>query len=525
MLSVDSATIRERLKGTGIGLRDALAVLEMFSDDLGDLETLSPYEVFQSLNRLIERTVHGTKIERFRPERGRRPFHCFEVYTEGGDSLGHLNVIYLRKPIPCHYLVYVEILRSFRDRGLGSKILRAFREFAEDRKSVGLLDNIIPPGDPTYGIYAKLGWKSIKDYIGEGIINGEGNYMVYIPRSIQTPNLSSNLTKLFFNLRKKRPVIDMHDNEDMVKRAIEEFRSVYGVLIRLFDAELSSGTATPLMRFMFTKFTTKLIGFRRRIAALIGYTGGESLEQLSISKPIKELRVQAYSLWNLKGDKPQIRGDEQLLANLPSRLTGEPTAFIEELQIYRRPYLFPWLERTVNGQSADLKIRDLLEIGFDPTRLREYCHEGVDYVFERLSPHLLPSLERQRRCLTKIALCTSGRRFQRAAVQVNPPLATFTDRGNLFIMRRRVEGIHLQEALDHLRTSKSLAGINRAARIDRAIVRTVKASKDWLLANFDAGFREEIGELTYFVPWDTERNIPRVLVDVSGVSLDTIWIA
>ena len=92
-------------------------------------------------------------------------------------------------------------------------------------------------------------------------------------------------------------------------------------------------------------------------------------------------------------------------------------------------------------------------------------------------------------------------------------------------MRRRVEGIHLQEALDHLRTSKSLAGINRAARIDRAIVRTVKASKDWLLANFDAGFREEIGELTYFVPWDTERNIPRVLVDVSGVSLDTIWIA
>ena len=314
MLSEDLTVIKERFKNTRIELKDALAVLDlMLADELRELGTASPHEVFKGLNRLIDRTVHGVKISRFRPQGGRSPFHCLEIYAEGGDILGHLNMIYLRKPIPCYYLVYVEVLPSFRDRGLGNKILTVFREFAVERRAVGLLDNIIPPDEPTYGIYTKLGWKSIKEYVGNGTVNGEGNYMVYIPDSIHTPDLSSNLTQLVFNLKKKRPIIDMHDNEDMVRRTIGEFRSVYEVLVRLFDAELSSGTVTPLMRFMFTKFTTKLIGFRRRIATLVGYTGGESLEQISLSGPIKELTIQPYSLWNLKGARAQLWGAKELL--------------------------------------------------------------------------------------------------------------------------------------------------------------------------------------------------------------------
>ncbi len=72
----------------------------------------------------------------------------------------------------------------------------------------------------------------------------------------------------------------MHDNEDMVGRTIEEFRSIYEALVKLFSKELASGDSTPLLRFMFTRLTTKLIGFRRRISMLTGYTGGESLQQL-----------------------------------------------------------------------------------------------------------------------------------------------------------------------------------------------------------------------------------------------------
>ena len=526
MLSEDVTVIKERFKNTRIELKDALAVLDMIlGDELRELRTASPHEVFKGLNRLIDRTVHGVKISRFRPQEGRRPFHCLEIYTEAGDVLGYLNMIYLRKPIPCYYLVYVEVLPSFRDRGLGNKILRVFREFAEKRRAVGLLDNIIPPDEPTYGIYTKLGWKCIREYIGDGMINGEGNYMVYIPGSIHTPDLRSNLTQLLFNLRKKRSVIDMHDNEDMVRRTIGEFRSVYEVLVRLFDAELSSGTATPLMRFMFTKFTTKLIGFRRRIAALVGYTGGESLEQISLSGPIKELTIQPYSLWNLKGDNAQIRGDQELLNRFPSRLKEEPTLFIEELPLYRRPYLLSWVERTANRRSDHMKIADLLELGFDPTRLRMFRHEGLDYIFERLSPHLFRSLEQKRRCLIHIAEFISGRQYHRATVKINPPLVTFKDRGNLYVMRRKVEGIHLQEALDQLRTSANLAEMNRGAGLDCAMVRTINDIKEWLVVKSDPGLREEIEELTYFVPWDMEKNIPKVQVDMSGVSLDTVWIA
>ena len=526
MLSEEVAGIRERFKRAGIGLKDALAVIDMtLGDQPGELAALSPYEAFRGLNKSIERTVHGTKIERLRPQEGSLPFQIFEIHAEGGDVLGYLNMIYLRKPIPCYYLVYVEVLPSFRDRGLGNKILKAFREFVEDKKAVGLLDNIIPSGEPTYGVYGKLGWKSIKECIGNGMSREEGNYMVFIPGSIKNPDLRNKLINLLFNLRKKRPVIDMQDNEDMVKRTIEEFRSVYEALVRLFDKELSSGTSTPLMRFMFTRFTTKLIGFRRRIAALLGYTGGESLEQISISDRIKELLIQPYSLWNLKEDKTEVRGDEEVLRILPVRLKRGPALFIEDLPLYRRPYLSSRMARKANWRSWHLKISDLLDLGFDPTKLREFRHEGVDYIFERLSPHFISFFKRKRRCLMKIAECTSGIRFRGAAIGINPPLAIFQDRGNVYILRRKVEGIHSHEALDQLRTSPYLKKMNRAVGIDRALVRTINDIKEWLVTKFDSDYREEVEELTYFVPWDIEKNIPKIPVDISGVSLDTIWIA
>ena len=253
--------------------------------------------------------------------------------------------MYLKSVIPCYYLVYVEVMPSFRGLGLGDRILNAFMEFVRDKKAVGLLDNIIPPGEITYEIYTKLGWRKIKDHIGNGVADGWGNYMVFVPDSVQLDDFKNKLVKFLFNLSKKRPVIDMHDNEDMVKRTIEEFRSIYRALEELFHVEISSGNSNPLMRFMFTRLTTKLIGFRRRIAALIGYTGGESLEQISFSDRIKELPILPYSLWNLEKDHVGIWGEKEVLRSLPSRLTEEPTFFIESLPIYERPYFHDWMEK------------------------------------------------------------------------------------------------------------------------------------------------------------------------------------
>jgi len=520
------ARINARFKRARLGLKDTLAVIDMtFEGQLRELVALSPHAVFSELNEVIGKTVHGTNIERFKPQEGAHPFHTLEIHTEGGETLGYLNMIYLGKPVPCYYLVYVEVLFPFRGRGLGHKILGAFREFAEDKGAVGLLDNIIPPGEPTYDIYTKAGWKPIETLMGDTILNGGGRYMVYVPTSLKTPDLKGKFLKLLFNLRKKRPVIDMHDNEAMVKRAIAEFRSVYQALERLFEKELSTGTSTPLMRFMFTRFATKVLGFRRRIATLLGYTGGESLDQIPISDRIKGLPIQPYSLWSSKKGQAEIWGEEGIIGDFPEGLKRNPTHYIEGLPMYRRPYLSSWMERKGSEGSLEMKISDLLELGFDPTKLREFRHAGGQYIFERISPLLLSSIEKKRGFLRRISQYASGMRFRNTTIQVNPPLAILQDGRNIYILRRKVMGIHSEEALDQLRTSPYLKDMNRAVGIDRAVVMTIKEIREWLAKVFEFSLREEIEDLTFFVPWDLERNIPRVTVHIVGISLDTMWVA
>jgi GNAT superfamily N-acetyltransferase len=525
-MDAEVARIGEKLKSAGIRLKDTLAVIDMtLEEQIRDRLALSPYEVFDGLNELMDTTVHGTKIERFEPQEGSQPFHTFEIQTERGEVLGHLNMINLRKPIPCYYLVYVEVLLPFRGRGLGNKILRAFRQFAEDKGVVGLLDNIIPPGEPTYHIYTKQGWERIEGLIGDGMANGEGHYMVFVPASMRTPDLKKRLTKLLFNLRKKRPIIDMHDNEAMVKRTIAEFRSLYEALEAIFDNELATGAATPLMRFLFTRFVTKVLGFQRRIASLLGYTGGESLQQISISDRVKAMPIHSYSLWGMKEGQAEMWGNEATIRGLPEGLKKSPTHYIEHLPIYRRPYLSSWVGQRESMESLDLRISDLLELGFDPTKLREFRHQGTEYIFERISPRFLPSIERKTSVLSKITEHVSRIRFRNATVHTNPPLVILRDQGNVYILRRKVKGIHSDEALDQLRTSSYLKEMNHAVRIDRALVLTINEIKRWLTEVSDPSLLDAIEDLTFFVPWDLERNIPTVSVDGAGVSLDTVWIA
>jgi hypothetical protein len=79
-----------------------------------------------------------------------------------------------------------------------------------------------------------------------------------------------------------------------------------------------------------------------------------------------------------------------------------------------------------------MKISDMIELGFDPTRLREYHHEGKDYILERISPGLLASIEKIRNLLRRISSSISETRFHNTAAFVNPPLAIFRDRGNAY---------------------------------------------------------------------------------------------
>lgn len=518
--------IGKRFKERKVPLKEILTVMEMtLEDHLKEKDCLFPYEMFEGLDELIGKTIRGARITHYRPGKKNHPFHTFEIHTEDGEAIGYLNMIYFRTPLPCYYLVYVEVLSPFRGRGLGGRILQSFREFAESRKAIGLLDNIIPPKEPTHEIYSKNGFRRIEEIIDENILYRERNYMIFIPFSMKINRLREKLKRLLFRIEKRRPVIEMHDNESMVKRTIKEFKVVYETLMSLFEIELISGSATPFMCFMFTKFITKLLGFRRRIADLIGYTGGESLEQIMISERIKALPIQAYSLWSAKEEKPEIWGEEEVIQSLPGELKGEPTLYIEALPLYKRPYLTSWAERKGNWDFSHLKISDLLELGFDPTRLREFRFWGLEYIFERVSPHFLSFIEKRKKIFQRISQEGKELRFGNTSLQINPPLLFVRDKGNLYILRRKVEGIHLEEALDQLRSASHLKKMNQEVEIERRILITINQIRTWLKRKVERGLREEVEDLTFFVPWDIERNNPKVQVHITNVEINKVWVS
>ncbi len=517
--------IGTRIKKTGMRAADALALINFtFDEQMERLDAPSPYAAFAGLHELIDHTVHGAKVERFRAKEQRRRFCTLELTTDNDETLGYLNMLYLKRSVPCYYLVYVEILPAFRRLGLGSRIITAFADFLKKKRALGLLDNIIPGDDPTYSIYTNLGWRPLADVIGDGGSEGFENYMVFFPEAAAAGDLKADLVRILFALKKKRPVIEMHDNEDMVKRTIAEFQNVYGSLSRLFAEDLASGTPNTLMNFMFTRLATRLIGFHRRIETLIGYTGGESLEQLSFSDTVRRLPIQPYSIWTFGKDDGGMWGNEEILHSLPRTLKDNPTLYIESLPFYQRPYLHNWMKRTGLNPPDKPTISDLIDFGFDPTRLREFHHRGTRFIFERLSTLVFDHLLRRRVLLRMIGASQGELHFNNAKVLVNEIILIIRDKGNVYAMRRQVEGIHSQEALDQLKTVPYLKALNESAGISRCIMKTIKDVEAHLKKKFHSRFRDEIEELTYFIPWDIEKNMPAVRVDISGISLDRVWV-
>jgi hypothetical protein len=104
-------------------------------------------------------------------------------------------------------------------------------------------------------------------------------------------------------------------------------------------------------------------------------------------------------------------------------------------------------------------------------------------------------------------------------------LLLIRDRGNAYVLRRKVDGIHWEEAVEQLQTAPELKGFNTAISADRIVLSTVHHVSQWL--------REKLGDqedrlmdlFTFFVAWDLTANRPKVIVDFSGSYLETVWIA
>jgi hypothetical protein len=510
-----------------LGLNERLGLIGLIEEGMRLGSSKSPVmaDLFDNLWSLVNKTVSGSKIDRLKPEDSQNGFSVFEINAETGENLGRLNLLYLKKPIPCYYLVYVEVAPPFRKRGLGNRILEYFRDFLIKKSAVGILDNIIPKEDPTYDIYFKQAWEPVEAIIGDAMSNAWDNYMIYVPPTFQGRDLRKPITKLVYHLKRKRAAIDMRDNELMVRRTIHEFKDLYAALLTYFEKEIGREEPTLLMQFMFTRFVTKLVAFRRRIGDLLGYTGGESMEQIVLSPQIAALPVTSYAPQELASKTSFVNGDRELWLRLPEDLKKRPSAIIESLPNYRRPTLMTWLNKRDLSPNNTLTIGDLMDLGFDPTRLKEINIDNEAFIFERAQARQLPDLDKRRGFLERIASEVAGARAQNALLMANPSLLIIQDRGNAYVLRRKINGIHWEEAVEQLQTSPHLKDINTSISLDRIICATVRKAKQIISDQLGVGDETLYDVLACFVSWDLKANKPKLIIDSEGVFLESVWMA
>lgn len=481
--------------------------------------------LFSDLWKLVDATAKGSKINRMKFEDSPNGFQNLEIKAESGDDLGRLNMIYLKKPVPCYYLVYVEVAAPYRRKGLGNLILKHFAEFLTEKSAVGILDNIIPQEDPTNDIYLKHSWVPVEDVIGDVMFYKDNNYMVFIPPSLRTRDLKQPFLKLMYHLKRKRAVIDIRENETMVRKTLNEFKELYEALMTYFHSELEEPQSSVFIRFLFTRFVTKFISFRRRIGDLVGYTGGESTEQVVLDPKIQRLQVKSYAPREFVKEGTFGMGDLGLLSELPDALRREPAQVIELLPNYRRPAFLAWLKEHRKTYRDTLTLEDLMDLGFDPTRLKEIDIDGESYIFERAQARQIEDLQRRNGLLDRISRKMPNTKIRSARLKTNPILLIIRDRGNAYVLRRKIDAIHWEEAIEQLKTDPILKSMNEATRMDRIVIETVRRFAT--AASDKLGTKEEnvLDLLTPFVSWDLENNRPKMVIDSSFSYMDTLWIA
>ena len=154
------------------------------------------------------------------------------------------------------------------------------------------------------------------------------------------------------------------------------------------------------------------------------------MEQIVLHEEIRSLNIQSYAPRALSGKCSFLSGDRELWLNLPEELKNNPAREIEALPNYRRPKLAAWIAEKSCDWESKLTIRDLLDLGFDPSRLKEITIHGEPYIFERMQARLLSELEARMEMLAQVAPEKEGTRVRNAELRTNPPLLVIRDRGN-----------------------------------------------------------------------------------------------
>ncbi len=510
-----------------LNLSERLSLVALIDEGMrrGLAEAPVSADLFDNLWELVGATAKGGRINRLKFTDSQNGFQMFEIKAETGENLARLNMIYLKKPIPCYYLVYVEVAAPFRRKGLGHQILKSFADFLTEKSAVGILDNIIPQEDPTNDLYLKQSWIPVEEIIGDLMFYKDNNYMVFIPPQLKGRDLKQPVLKLMYHLKRKRAVIDIRENETMVKKTLNEFRELYQALMTYFHSELEGAQSSVFMRFLFTRFVTKFISFRRRIGDLVGYTGGESTEQIVLDPRIHKLQVKSYAPRELAKEEAVVMGALGLLSKFPENLIQKPAQIIESLPNYRRPNFLLWLEKNHKTYEDTLTLGDLMDLGFDPTRLKELEIDNDTFIFERVQARQIDVLQERGELLTRISNEMPNAKIKSAHLKTNPILLIIRDRGNGYVLRRKIDAIHWEEAIEQLQSNPKLKSVNEAVKLDRIIMETVKTAATTISDQLGVEREMIIDQLSPFVSWDLENNRPKMVVDFAFSYVETIWIA
>ena len=166
-----------------------------------------------------------------------------------------------------------------------------------------------------------------------------------------------------------------------------------------------------------------------------------------------------------------------------------------------------------------------MDLGFDPTRLKEITIDDQEYIFERTQVRQRAELEKRKEILKRVKSEMLDVRARGAHLKVNLPLLVIQDRANTYVLRRKVGGIHWEEALEQLHSISSLKAMNASIKIDRIIVTTVGRVNEMISKQL--GLREEIVAdlLTCFVSWNLKSNQPKLVIDFTGTYIESVWMA
>ena len=184
-----------------------------------------------------------------------------------------------------------------------------------------------------------------------------------------------------------------------------------------------------------------------------------------------------------------------------------------------------WLDERGKSYSNALTLGDLMDLGFDPTRLKEITIDGEEFIFERVQARQLPGLKKKNKLLDRIATEMSGATFSSAPLKTNPVLLVIRDRGNAYVLRRKIIAIHCEEAIDQLQTHPRLKDLNATLHTDRLLLTTVRMAHEAIADQLGLEKETIHDQLTTFVSWNLKNNQPKMVIDFEGTSLESIWMA